>query len=136
MFDISWFELNDQFILIGSGSGEISFWNIGKSRTWTIPTNSEIHSVECAYKNPLFIAGSINGFIHFGNTEQGKSLFTIPGHSQNCNQVQWHPSSEKVFVSVGGDGMMKLWDHTLPKPNISSHKAHEVFFDHNGFRLK
>lgn len=49
----------------------------------------------------------------------------MPAHVKNCNQVQWHPTSEKVFASGGGDGLLKLWDHTLPKPNISSHRAHE-----------
>lgn len=53
-------------------------------------------------------------------------MFTLPAHMKNCNQVQWHPSSEKVFASVGADGLLKLWDHTLPKPNISSFRAHEV----------
>lgn len=53
-------------------------------------------------------------------------MFTLPAHMKNCNQVQWHPSSEKVFASVGGDGLLKLWDHTLPKPNISSFRAHDV----------
>jgi len=50
-------------------------------------------SVECAYKNPLFIAGSLNGAVHVGSTEGGKLLFSIPAHIKNCNQVQWHPTS-------------------------------------------
>ena len=51
-------------------------------------------------------------------------MFSLPAHTKNCNQVQWHPTSEKVFASVGGDGLLKLWDHTLPKPNISTFQAH------------
>ena len=51
-------------------------------------------------------------------------MFSLPAHIKNCNQVQWHPTSEKVFASCGGDGLLKLWDHTLPKPNISAHRAH------------
>lgn len=34
MFDVSWFELSDQFLLVGSGSGEASFWNLNKGRAW------------------------------------------------------------------------------------------------------
>lgn len=45
---------------------------------------------------------------------------------KNCNEVKWHPTSEKVFASGGGDGILKMWDHTLPKPNISSHRAHDA----------
>ena len=70
----------------------------------------------------------MNGFLHVGSTESGKSLFSLPAHIRNCNQVQWHPSSEKVFASCGGDGLLKLWDHTLQKPNISTNKAHDVNF--------
>ena len=129
IFDVSWFELNDQYLLLGSGSGEISFWNIGKGKTWAIPGQSEVVSVECAYKNPLFVAGCMNGTLHMGSTENGKLAFSLPAHIKNCNQVQWHPTSEKVFASCGADGLLKLWDHTLPKPNISSHRAHDVLFD-------
>lgn len=70
----------------------------------------------------------MNGFLRLGSTEQGKMLFSIPAHPRNCNQVQWHPTSDKVFASCGADGTLKLWDHTLPKPNIASHRAHEVCF--------
>ena len=37
--------MNDQFLLLGSGSGEISFWNIGKGKSWAIPAQSEVVSV-------------------------------------------------------------------------------------------
>ena len=73
---------------------------------------------------PMFITGSMNGALNLGNIEGGKIIFTIPAHLKNCNQVQWHPTSDKVFASCGADGLLKLWDHTLPKPNISSHRAH------------
>lgn len=128
MFDVSWFELSEGLLLIGCGNGEVSLWQTGKGKAWVQPGQSEVVSVECAYKTPLFIAGSMNGSLRLGSTEQGKVLFTIPAHSRNCNQVQWHPTSEKVFASCGADGMLKLWDHTLPKPNIASHRAHEVHF--------
>ena len=68
----------------------------------------------------------MDGSVHLGNTETAKIEFTLPAHMRNCNQVQWHPSSEKVFASIGGDGLLKLWDHTLAKPNISSFRAHDV----------
>lgn len=61
-----------------------------------------------------------------GNCETGKVAFQIPGHYKNCNEVKWHPTSEKVFATGGGDGILKMWDHTLPKPNISSHRAHDA----------
>ena len=126
MFDVSWFEGNDQFLLIGSGSGEATFWHIGKDRAWVQNLKAEIHSIECAYKTPIYIAGCLNGLIHMGTTENGKVLYEIPAHQRNCNEVKWHPTSEKVFASCGADGLLKMWDHTLPKPNISSHRAHDA----------
>lgn len=77
-------------------------------------------------KNPLFITGCQGGAIQVGNCDNGKIEFTIPGHIKNCNDVKWHPTSEKVFASCGQDGLLKMWDHTLPKPNISSHQAHNA----------
>ena len=67
----------------------------------------------------------MNGFIHFGNTQTGKIEFQLPGDGKACNEVKWHPSSEKVFASASGGGFLKMWDHTIPKPNISTHKAHD-----------
>lgn len=84
----------------------------------------EINCVECAFKNPLFIAAATGGMIYLGNCEGGKIEFTLPAHMKNCNEVKWHPTSDKVFASCGSDGLLKMWDHTLPKPNISSHQAH------------
>jgi hypothetical protein len=45
IFDLSWFELNDKFILIGSGSGEALFWEIGKGMAWGINLKGEVHSI-------------------------------------------------------------------------------------------
>ena len=46
VFDVSWYEHNDKFLLIGSGNGEISFWQIGQGKSWVIPTGkSEVVSV-------------------------------------------------------------------------------------------
>ena len=97
---MSWFEGSDQFLLMGCGNGEISFWNIGKGKAWAIPNKSEVVSVECAYKNAMFIAGTLSGTLQVGTTEGGKLMYTLPAHVKNCNQVQWHPTSEKCLHLV------------------------------------
>lgn len=67
----------------------------------------------------------MNGSIRLGNSEKGEFLFMLPAHKGSCYQAQWHPTSEKVFASGGGDGCLKLWDHSLPNKNIASVVAHE-----------
>jgi hypothetical protein len=60
--------MNDKFLLIGSGNAEVSFWEIGKGKAWIIPLKNEVHSVECSYSSPLFVAGCMDGSVHMGNT--------------------------------------------------------------------
>ena len=44
--DVSCYKHNDNFLLIGSGNEEISFWQIGQGKSWVIPTSkSEVISV-------------------------------------------------------------------------------------------
>lgn len=72
--------MTDNLLLIGSGSGDAMLWKIGQGRAWVTPLKAEVHSIECAFKNPLFIAGCVNGVLHFGNCETGKVIFEMPAH--------------------------------------------------------
>lgn len=45
VFSISWFELNDKFLLIGCGNGEVSFWEIGKGKAWVAKVQGEVNAV-------------------------------------------------------------------------------------------
>lgn len=67
----------------------------------------------------------MNGSLRIGDSEKATFLFMLPAHKGSCYQAQWHPTSEKVFASGGGDGCLKIWDHSLPNKNIASVPAHE-----------
>ena len=118
--------------MVGCGNGLVILWNLQKGKLWQLETKNEVQSVEFAYKNPLFIATSMNnqhldkkGSIRVGDSEKASFLFMLPAHKGSCYQAQWHPTSEKVFASGGGDGCLKLWDHSLPNQNIASVAAHD-----------
>jgi peroxin-7 len=67
----------------------------------------------------------MNGNQRMGDSEKSAFLFMLPAHKGSCYQAQWHHASDRVFASAGGDGFLKLWDHSLPKQNIASVQAHE-----------
>ena len=60
-----------------------------------------------------------------GDADKPQIAFSLQAHQGSCYTSMWHPTSPKVFASGGGDGFLKLWDHSLPNKNIATLKAHE-----------
>ncbi|VEL26930.1 unnamed protein product, partial [Protopolystoma xenopodis] len=42
------------------------------------------------------------------------------GHTESVDQLAWHPSSYDTLVSVGADGVVRLWDCRMKKGPVTA----------------
>lgn len=62
----------------------------------------------------IIFTGSKDETIKGWNENSSELLFTLKAHENTLFQVDHHPI-EKTFVSCSGDGIICLWDYTMPQ---------------------
>lgn len=64
-------------------------------------------------QNILMLTGSKDETLKGWNRETGEELFSITGHRNTLFEINHHPS-EMAFVSCSGDGLICMWEYSLP----------------------
>jgi len=65
----------------------------------------------------------VNQYTKSNNTIQPLNIYS--GHSSVVGDVDWHPTDENVFASVGDDKMLMLWDTRSAKDPSTKLEAHD-----------
>jgi len=65
----------------------------------------------------------VNQYSKSNNSIQPLNIYS--GHSSVVGDVDWHPTNENMFASVGDDKMLMLWDTRAPKDPSSRLEAHD-----------
>lgn len=61
----------------------------------------------------MVAAGEESGEISIWDLRMPQSsINTVNFHKQQVTNVEWHPSSEQIFVSGSDDGKVYIWDNS------------------------
>jgi hypothetical protein len=63
--------------------------------------------------DPVVFTGSKDETIKCWGVKHGADLFTLIGHKNTLFQIDHHPT-QRAIVSCSGDGLICIWDYTLP----------------------
>jgi len=106
------FSPDDTMLAGGSSSGSITLWSVtDRSVIWEIKKPGTVtECISFSYDGKLLaLGGAKNGSINILDTETGKEVFTITGHSGAVLSLIFF-RKEKKLASAGKDGTIRLWD--------------------------
>jgi WD40 repeat protein len=64
-------------------------------------------------RDPVVFTGSKDETIKCWSQTSGENLFTLTGHRNTLFEIDHHPT-ERTIVSCSGEGLVCLWDYSLP----------------------
>jgi WD40 repeat protein len=70
-------------------------------------------AVAFAPNDQVVLTGSKDETIKGWHTKTGQLLFTLTGHKNTLFQIDHHPTT-RTFVSCSGEGLVCLWDYSIP----------------------
>ncbi|KAJ7922802.1 WD40 repeat-like protein [Mycena leptocephala] len=73
--------------------------------------------------NPVKVEMDINSYAKTKTSIEPTNVFR--GHTSVVGDVDWHPSKENVFASVGDDKMLMIWDTRAPTEASTKIQAHD-----------
>ncbi len=87
--------------------------------------------------NFILACGASNGIIYFYHLKNQNFIKSVQAHEKSIFQIL--PISQDVFLSIGGDGVLNLWDTislTIQKKIAISHQSlRTIFYDPQQKRL-
>lgn len=102
--------VDSKWLATGAGDETVRVWDLRKRKEVGGLTGhgGTIHSLSFPSRTYLLSADS-SGLINLYRTRDWALLKTLRGHTGRVNACQAHPSG-KVALSVGQDGMLRMWD--------------------------
>ncbi|MCO5556040.1 hypothetical protein L7F22_009584 [Adiantum nelumboides] len=102
--------VDSKWLATGAGDETVRVWDLRKRKEVGGLTGhgGTIHSLSFPSRTYLISADS-SGLINLYRTRDWALLKTLRGHTGRVNACQAHPSG-KVALSVGQDGMLRMWD--------------------------
>jgi WD40 repeat protein len=70
-------------------------------------------AVRFSPNDPVVFTGSKDESIKCWSTKDGNCWFTLKGHKNTLFQIDHHPT-DKSIVACSGDGLVCMWDYSLP----------------------
>lgn len=101
---------DSKWLATGAGDETVRVWDLRKRKEVGALTGhgGTIHSLSFPMRTYLLSADS-SGLINLYRTRDWALLKTMRGHTGRVNACVAHPSG-KVALSVGQDGMLRMWD--------------------------
>ncbi|HSS78130.1 MAG TPA: WD40 repeat domain-containing protein [Thermoanaerobaculia bacterium] len=106
-------------IVTVSRDGRLRLWDTDKGEETLViePAGSPaIHSVEIVESGAEVIAALEDGRIQGWSPSGGAALFTYVGHEGPVRLVRRSPSDSEVFLSVGDDRTVRVWNALSTQP--------------------
>jgi WD40 repeat protein len=100
-------------VVTAGGDGKLRLWDMDTGRETLViePAGSPaIHSVEIVESGAEVVAALEAGRIQGWSTSRGAALFTYVGHEGPVRLVRRSPSDSEVFLSVGDDRTVRVWN--------------------------
>ncbi|MFD9902914.1 hypothetical protein [Streptomyces sp. NPDC059063] len=108
----------------GDYKGRVHLWDIasGDVRA-TFPRLSEgVGALAFSFDgHTLAISGQTNGEIRLHDTATGKIRFILTARTVRGSALAFNPRGDQI-VGSGSDGIVRLWDATLPQPALALRK--------------
>lgn len=101
---------DSKWLATGAGDETVRVWDLKKKKEvgGLVGHNGTIHSLNFPTRTYLLSADS-SGLINLYRTRDWSLLKTLRGHTGKVNACVAHPSG-KLALSVGKDGMLRMWD--------------------------
>lgn len=114
----------ESYLVAGSGSGEITLWNVDKkTRVKTIAGKSgRIISLAANSAGTHLASGSSNGTLKVwplgnnGTTMQQAGAVTLVEVGPQIETLAFHPTQSDVVISGDHDGIIQVWDINSSEP--------------------
>ncbi|XP_050540719.1 peroxisomal targeting signal 2 receptor [Daktulosphaira vitifoliae] len=130
LFDVVWSKKFEELLVTASGDGSLQMWNYKQPqkplRTFTEHTK-EVCSVDWC-QNPVddfILSSSWDSSVKLWDPNKYCSLTTYKGHTRLVYEVKWSSFMSSCFVSVSGDGMMSVWNCSMPIRPATTINAHQ-----------
>lgn len=107
----------DHKIATSSQDRTAKVWTMNKTATCenTLEGHTDyVLSVCFSPSEEIIFTGSKDETIKGWNENTGELLFTLKAHQNTLFQIDHHPH-QRTFVSCSGDGIICLWDYTMPE---------------------
>ncbi|KAK3821635.1 MAG: WD40-repeat-containing domain protein [Benniella sp.] len=122
------FSPDGELFALGFGSGDIGVCPLSNWKTIRYfeghGYGNGITKVVFSPKGDLIASAGLDKTVRLWNTESGKCLYTLTGHTQAVNCVAFSPQGDQI-ASASDDGTLRSWD-----PATGYHRR--VQFDHAG----
>lgn len=102
------FSPDSRTVLTSSEFGNASIWNLKGKRIHTFETYFEVWDGIFTSDGSKAIIGGRDGMIEFWDTQSGKKIITLPGHTDQIDRLQLSPDGN-YLLSNSNDGTAKLW---------------------------
>lgn len=101
-----------------------------KTSSATIKINSDIECLEWSPKNKYYFLVSFeNGTIDLFDIRKFESIFTFQAHKKECTAVTFSNNIDSLFVSVGRDCRIKVWDGNTITKDIDGNTTPELVME-------
>ncbi len=115
LFDCSWSEEADGFLISASGDGSIKLWDIEGPRRTPLRSyeehTQEVYSVDWnLVSKDTFLSASWDNSIKLWSPNQRRSLQTFYEHERSIYSAIWSPARASWFASASADCTLKIWD--------------------------
>jgi WD40 repeat protein len=106
----------DDLIATASHDRTAKLWlvrGVSSCRQTLTGHNDCVLAIAFSPKDPVLFTGSKDETIKCWHQKTGDNLFTLTGHRNTLFQIDHHPT-ERTIVSCSGDGLVCVWDYSLP----------------------
>ena len=116
LFEIMTSPIENIFVS-GSSDNSAKLWTQDGILLATLVSHTD-SVIACAFSHQenVVFTGSRDETIKAWNTKSHQLLFTIRGYQNTVFEIDHHPN-ERCFISCSGDGVICLWEYSLP-PNV------------------
>lgn len=126
VYDVAWSEAADGVVATAGGDGSVKLWAAAAPAAANPAASFSEHGREVSslswntapHRRSLLLSASWDDSVRLWDAAgslRPRPLSVFGGaHSRCCYGVSWNPRHGDVFATVGGDGLLRVWDARRP----------------------